>query len=69
LTQALSDDDDDDGDDSEVETEKVPPPMKFARPRAGAGPALKATFRPQPLFVPSLSPEPNLLKKAVSGRL
>jgi hypothetical protein len=36
----------------------VPPPMKFARPRAGAGPPLKAIFKPKPLFLPSPSPDP-----------
>jgi hypothetical protein len=65
---ALSGDDDD----SEVEahkylTENVPPPIKFSRPRAGAGPALKATFKPQPLFVSSPSPEPDVFMKAVGG--
>lgn len=47
-------------------TVAVQPPMKFSRPRAGAGPLLKATFKPKPLFAPSPSPEPSTLRKAVS---
>jgi hypothetical protein len=44
-----------------------PPPMKFSRPRGGAGPALRATFKPTPLFRPRPSPEPNIsLTKMVS---